>query len=89
MRTAYACAKSLSVQNVDQELLILDQGSGVIHQLNPTATLIWQKCDEGLSAPQMAQLLAQKYEIEEDVARKDVVETLEKLKALNLVVVVE
>ena len=81
--------KSLSVQSVDQELLILDEDSGLIHQLNQTATLIWRKSGEGLSPQAMAQLLAENYEIGEDVARRDVVETLEKLQALNLVSVDE
>ena len=81
--------ESLSVQSVDQELLILDQVSGMIHQLNQTATLIWRKCREGLSSQEMAHLLAENYEIGEDVATKDVTETLERLRALNLIVVVE
>ena len=61
----------------------------MIHQLNQTATLIWRKSSEGLSPQAMAQLLAENYEIGEDVARRDVVETLEKLQALNLVSVDE
>jgi len=76
---------SLSVQEVEQELLILDEDSGMIHQLNQTATLIWRKSGEGLSAQAMARLLAENFEIGEDVARRDVAHTLEKLRALNLV----
>ena len=81
--------ESMSVQSVGQELLILDRGSGTIHQLNQTAALIWRKCGEGLSSQQLAQLLAENYEIEEDVARRDVAETLERLQVLNLVFAVE
>jgi hypothetical protein len=84
-----ARAESLSVQSVGEDLLILDQGSGTIHQLNQTAALIWRKCGEGLSAQELAQLLAENYEIGEDVARRDVAETLEKLQALNLFFAVE
>jgi len=81
--------KSLSVQVVEEELLIFDEDSGMIHQLNQTAALIWRKCGEGLSLHELAQLLAKHYEIKEDVARRDVGETLERLQALNLVSVVD
>jgi len=74
----------LSVQAVDQDLLILDEDSGMIHQLNQTATLIWRKSSEGFSPQEVAQLLAENYDIGQDVARRDVVETLERLQALNL-----
>ena len=89
MKTVRTRSEALSVQSVDQELLILDQDAGKIHQLNQTAALIWRKCDEGLSSQEMAQLLVESYEIGEDIARGDVVETLEKLQELNLVFIVE
>ena len=63
----------------------MDEDSGLIHQLNQTATLIWRKSGEGLSAQATARLLAENFEIGEDVARRDVAHTLEKLRALNLV----
>ena len=81
--------EALSVQSVGQELLILDQGAGMLHQLNPTASLIWHKCVAGLSPQEMAQFLVETYEIAEEVATRDVVDTLKQLQALNLVCVVE
>lgn len=84
MKVMRVRAESLSVQSVDQEVLILDQRSGMIHQLNQTATLIWRKCDEGLSPEELAQTLAENYDIGEDIAKLDVEATLEKLQALNL-----
>lgn len=80
-----ARAEALSVQAVGEELLILDRGAGVIHQLNPTAALIWQKCVAGLSPREMAEYLVESYAIGEDVATRDVRSTLEKLQTLNLV----
>ena len=75
----------LSLQNLGGELLILDQGVGMIHQLNETASLIWQKSEAGLSPQAVAQVLVESYEIGEEVATRDVVDTLERLQALNLV----
>ncbi|MFO1311044.1 MAG: PqqD family protein [Burkholderiales bacterium] len=78
-------ANALSIQSVGQELLILDQEAGLIHQLNETAALIWRKCEAGHSPREVAQHLVESYEIGEEVASREVVETLEKLRALNLV----
>ena len=76
---------ALSFQDVGQELLILDQRDGMIHQLNETASLIWRKCEAGLSPQQVAQFLVENYEIEEATASRDVVDTLQQLQALKLV----
>jgi PqqD family protein of HPr-rel-A system len=85
MKTMIARADTLSTQSVGDELLILDQGAGKIHQLNETAALIWRKCEAGLSAEEVAQALAESYDIGEEAATKDVAATLEKLQALDLI----
>lgn len=77
--------QTLSVQAVGSELLILDKGAGLIHQLNETAALIWRKSGAGHSAREVAQFLVESYEVGEEVAIREVVDTLEKLRALNLV----
>jgi hypothetical protein len=82
-----ARTEALSVQSVGEELLILDQQAGKIHQLNPTASLIWRKCVAGVSLQEMARSLVESFEIGEEVATRDVVDTVEKLQALNLVCV--
>jgi hypothetical protein len=77
--------QELSTQSVGQELLILDRGIGMIHRLNETAALIWQKCQAGSSPREVARFLAETYEVEEEAAVRDVSSTLEQLQALNLV----
>jgi hypothetical protein len=80
---------AVMVRQVGQELLLLDTASNQIHQLNQTASFIWQKCDEGRSSEEMARLLATAYEISYSVAVTDVVQTLERLRELNLIVEVD
>jgi len=63
-------------QDIDRESLILDSNGGVIHQLNPTASMIWQNCDGSKSISDIANILAENYLIGEDVAIKDVLETI-------------
>lgn len=75
---------TVMVREIEQEVLLLDQVSGQIHQLNQTAAFIWRKCDE-TSVQEIAAQLAIEFEVEEHTAFKDVLETLGKLKRLNLV----
>ena len=79
----------LSTQSVGDELLILDQGAGKIHQLNETAALIWRKYESGLSTEELVQALVESYDIGEEAAAKDVAATLEKLQALDLICIAE
>jgi hypothetical protein len=74
------------VRELDTDLLLLDADSDQIHQLNSTARFIWQRCDGKQSAEEIADLLANEFAVESRVALKDVIETLGKLQALNLLV---
>lgn len=89
MKAMRARAESLSIQSVDQEVLIMDHRTGMIHQLNQTATLIWRKCAEGVPLEELVKTLAENYDIAEDIARGDVETTVQKLQALNLLSEVE
>jgi hypothetical protein len=74
------------VRELDADLLLLDVDSDRIHQLNRTARFIWQRCDGKQTAEEIADLLATEFAVESRVALKDVIETLGKLQALNLLV---
>ena len=73
-------------RDVVEDLLLLDTESGQIHQLNRAAGLIWRSCDGRRSAEEIAKLLEREFEVEHHVALKDVVDTLLRLQALNLLV---
>lgn len=73
-------------RQVDLDLLLLDTDAELIHQLNQTARFIWDHCDGEKSAGQIADLLADEFAVESNVALNDVVETLKKLREVNLVV---
>jgi Coenzyme PQQ synthesis protein D (PqqD) len=78
--------KAVMVREVDQEILLLDIESNLIHKLNQTASFIWQRLDEVCSADELARGLAKEFEVEEHVAQGDVLEMLGKLIELKLVV---
>jgi hypothetical protein len=77
----------LNVRTVDQEIVIVDKDSGEVHQLNPTASYIWDLFDGNTSIDQVKELVASDFNIDLDQASADVVAVVEQLKGLKLLVV--
>jgi Coenzyme PQQ synthesis protein D (PqqD) len=71
---------------VDGELVVLDREAGFIHQLNKTATYIWEQCDGQHTAAEIADRVCDVFEVDEPTALKDVFEILTRLQNLDLVV---
>ncbi len=76
---------SVMVREVGDDLIVLDVEADRVHQLNQTASFIWRNCDDAASPEAIAGLLAAQYDVDAEVALKDVRETVEKLHALKLV----
>jgi hypothetical protein len=76
----------MMVRDLDSDLLILDTEANQIHQLNQTATFIWRRVEEAPSPERLAEMLAEAFGVDANVAQRDVLETLERFSALNLVV---
>lgn len=74
------------VRDLDGDLLLLDTKADQIHQLNQTAAFIWRHVEEVPSPERLAGLVAVAFDVDEQVVHKDVLETLERFKTLNLVV---
>ena len=77
---------AVMVREVEPEVLLLDTEADQIHQLNQTASFIWRRCEEVGSAEELAALVAAEFDVGYDLILKDVVETLDRLRALNLIV---
>jgi coenzyme PQQ synthesis protein D (PqqD) len=77
----------LILRRVQQELLLLDTQFKKIHQLNETASFIWDNWEQVPDVVEIAKLLAQKFEVDEDVALSDVSAMVGRLRELNLLVV--
>lgn len=76
---------ALVSREVDDELLIVDQSNGKIHQLNLSAAFIWMLCDGNNSVEEIVTRAFEKFDIEEYQVRKDVNSTLANLIELNLI----
>jgi hypothetical protein len=77
---------AVTIRPVGDELLVLDTDAQRIHQLNATASFIWQCCDRAASADEIAGLVATEYAVDQHIALRDVAEILGRLRELNLVV---
>jgi pyrroloquinoline quinone biosynthesis protein D len=69
---------------LDGEAVVLDREWGFIHQLNKTATYIWEHCDGQHTAGAIAGQLCRDFEVDESTALSDVLEVLKRLQDLDL-----
>ena len=74
------------LRRVQNELLLLDVEFKQIHQLNQTASFIWDMWNQVPDTGKIAELLAQKFDVDEHVARSDVSGMVSKLRKLKLLV---
>jgi len=74
----------LMARRVQDELLLLDMKSQRIHQLNETASFIWDMWNQVPDTKEIARLLAQRFDVDEDMALSDVTGIVAKLRELKL-----
>ncbi len=84
MGTHAAEDDAVMIREVNGEVLLLDNRTDQIHQLNGTASFIWRLCRQGASVQDTAAEFAQAFDIDEKTAQDDVAKTLAQLRVLNL-----
>lgn len=75
----------LLVREVEGEVLVLDTDADLIHQLNPSASMIWRLHAEGMGANEIAIALVSAFAIDEDTANRDVESALGQFRELQLI----
>src|SRR6266403_360370 len=65
----------VNVRMVDGEVVVLDRQSDLIHQLNHTASYIWDRCDGQSTVAEIANQLAAAFHVDADTAVQDVATT--------------
>ena len=73
-------------RRVQRELLLLDTEYEQVHQFNESASFIWDTWDQVSDEAELAKRLAQKFDVEENVALNDVIAIGGRLRELNLLV---
>ena len=69
---------------VEGERVVFDRRCGLIHQLNPTASYIWERCDGTATIADIAQHLAEAFGVDPQTAAADVVALIAQLHTLEL-----
>jgi len=77
--------RDLSCRPVGGEVIILDKARGYVHQLNATASYIWNECGEA-SAADIAARMAARFEATPETVLAEVVDTLSQFEQLGLLV---
>ena len=74
----------LSARLIDGEAVVLDRQAGLIHQLNPTASYVWEHCEGHATLTGIAQQLADVFDVDLTVATHDVRVLVTQLQDLHL-----
>jgi len=75
----------LAIENADGELIILDKAAGTVHQLNSSASFVWQCLNDGLGTDEIAVQLSEAYGIERQAALVDVQAAVTQFENLALI----
>jgi len=70
---------------LEEELALFDVESGVVHTLNPSATVVWQGLVRSLDRAQLVAALAEAFGINDREAERGVEEALAQFQRANLV----
>jgi hypothetical protein len=76
----------LAIENVDGELIVLDKTAGKVHQLNSSASFVWSCLSDGLAIDEIALMLSEACNIDQENALSDVRAALAQFEGLALVV---
>jgi hypothetical protein len=74
----------LRARVVEGETVVLDRKGGLIHQLNQTASYIWEKLDGKTPVNSIASMLAESFDVDLKTAERDVAQATSQFRKLNL-----
>jgi hypothetical protein len=81
----YKQCSDLAVQTLEDESLILDLKKEQIHQLNITASFVWNNCDGKTRIDEVTAKLTEQFDIDIDTAKNDIEQILKQLSDLQLI----
>ncbi len=79
---------ALAWREIDDETVIISPNDSVMHELNDTGSFLWKNIDGKKSAAELAELLAENYQVTPDMALSDTQALLEEMSSRKLVVTV-
>ena len=70
---------------VGNEQIVHDLQQQQLHQLNPTASFIFELCDGTMSTDRIIAEVVARFDVDEQTASRDVSRTLEQFRTLSLI----
>jgi hypothetical protein len=70
---------------VDGEMLLLNRQRQLVHQLNPTARYIWERCDGRHTVLNIVDELGQAFDVDAETVTSDVAAAVRQLETAGLV----
>jgi coenzyme PQQ synthesis protein D (PqqD) len=74
----------VNVRTVGAETVVLDRRRRRIHQLNPTASFVWQRCDGRHAVGDIAALLVDGFDVDLATAEQDTTAMVRQLAQAGL-----
>lgn len=74
----------LAARVIGGEAVVVDAGSSRVHELNPVATFVWERCDGTRSGWAIVDAVVEAFEVEREVAARDVAGLLRTLHERGL-----
>jgi hypothetical protein len=74
----------LSVRDIEGEVVIVDRETQRIHQLNSTASFVWNRLTGDCDVVRLARELSHRFDVEESAALADVQRLIAEFRALRL-----
>jgi len=79
---------ALAWREIDDETVIISPNDSVMHELNETGSFLWKNIDGKKSAAELAELLAETYDVSADVALSDTQALLAEMSSRKLVMTI-
>lgn len=76
----------LAIENADGELIVLDKVAGKVHQLNSSASFVWNCLGDGHAIDEITLMFSKEFDVEPATARSDVKAALAEFDSLALIV---
>lgn len=80
---------ALAWREIEEEIVIISPAENIMHELNDTGGFLWKRIDGKRSAAELAELLAETYDVAPATALEDTGALLSELLSRKLLVPVE
>jgi hypothetical protein len=74
----------VNVRVIEGDTLVLDRRLRQIHQLNATASFVWDRCDGQHAVTEIAAALAGDFEVDPEIAERDAAATVRQFAQAGL-----